>query len=254
MRFTRRQIVEGGLATGLLGLASPAGAALLQDPAQRRRPGMAGAQPTSAASPFRQPHPGQPLARPPAPVIAQRPTIPAQPRAQVDGIVNPLVVAAARASYDRHRSRLRHTETVGIVDFSKMSNQPRFYLLDTASGRVSQHHVAHGRGSDPEHTGLLQRFSNRVGSEATSEGAYLTDEFYNGRYGRSMRVQGLDWTNSNAYQRAIVVHSAWYAEPSMLSTHGLLGRSEGCFAMSYASLQETLGRLGPGRFLYATRT
>lgn len=248
MRFTRRQIVETGLATGLLGLASPAGASLLQD---RRRPGMAGVGTT--ATPMRQPHPGQPLpARPQLPVNA-RATVPAQPRVQVDPSVNPLLVAAARASYDRHRSRLRHTDTVGIVDFGRMSSQPRFYLLDTASGRVSQHHVAHGRGSDPEHTGLLQRFSNRVGSEATSDGAYLTDEYYNGRYGRSMRVQGLDWTNNNAYQRAIVVHSAWYAEPSMLATRGLLGRSEGCFAMSYASLQETLGRLGPGRFLYASR-
>ena len=244
MRFTRRQIVEGGLAAGLVSLATPAGATLLQD---RRRPG-------TAASPIRQPHPGQPLpARPQSPVLAQRPIVPAQPRVQVDPSVNPMLVASARAAYDRHRSRLRHTDTVGIVDFGRMSNQPRFYLLDTASGRVSQHHVAHGRGSDPEHTGLLQRFSNRPGSEATSEGSYLTDDFYQGRYGRSMRVQGLDWTNNNAYDRAIVVHSAWYAEPNMLATRGLLGRSEGCFAMSYASLQETLGRLGPGRFLYASR-
>lgn len=250
MRFTRRQIIEGGVAAGLMGLASPAGATLLQD---RRRPDMPGARAAPASSPIRQPHPGQALPARQQPVIAHRPTVAAQPRVQVDANVNPLLVAAARASYDRHRSQLRHTDIVGIVDFGRMSNEPRFYLLDTASGRVSQHHVAHGRGSDPAHTGLLQRFSNRVGSEATSDGAYLTDEYYHGRYGRSMRVQGLDWTNSNAYQRAIVVHSAWYAEPSMLATRGLLGRSEGCFAMSYASLQETLGRLGPGRFLYASR-
>jgi hypothetical protein len=48
----------------------------------------------------------------------------------------------------------------------------------------------------------------------------------------SIRVQGLDWSNSNAHARAIVIHPAWYAEQSHLSTHGLLGRSEGCFAMS----------------------
>lgn len=249
MGFTRRQVVEGGLVAGLLGLASPAGATLLQD---RRRPGAVGGQ-VGTRSPIVQPHPGQPLAARPPVAVAQGPLVPAQPRVQVDPSVNPMIVAAARASYDRHRSQLRHTDTVGIVDFGRMSNQPRFYLLDTASGRVSQHHVAHGRGSDPEHTGLLQRFSNRVGSEATSEGAYLTDEYYNGRYGRSMRVQGLDWTNSNAYNRAIVVHSAWYAEPTMLATRGLLGRSEGCFAMSYASLQEVLARLGPGRLIYAAR-
>jgi hypothetical protein len=34
---------------------------------------------------------------------------------------------------------------------------------------------------------------------------------------------------------------------------GRLGRSEGCFALSYQSLQETLARLGPGHFIYADR-
>lgn len=265
MSLSRRQIVEGGLIAGFLTLAARPGiaAALAQpagDPVARRRPdGLPGTQ-AASAGPFRQPHPGQPLpAQPvaaPTMVAAVQPQalVPVRARVMVDRSVNPQLVAAARASFDRHRGSVPYRETVGIVDFSKMSNQPRFYLLDTGSGRVTEHMVAHGRGSDPEHTGLLHYFSNRPGSEATSEGAYLTSEYYVGRYGRSMRVRGLDYTNNNAESRAIVVHSAWYAEPTMLATHGLLGRSEGCFALSYASLQETLGRLGPGHFLYAART
>ena len=142
---------------------------------------------------------------------------------------------------------------VGIADFTKASSEPRFFLLDTTSGRVTRHLVAHGRGSDPAHTGFLQHFSNRVGSEASSNGAYVTSDYYPGRYGRSMRVRGLDYSNSNAEARAIVVHSAWYAEPDVLASNGRLGRSEGCFALSYSSLQEVLARLGPGRFLYADR-
>ena len=63
----------------------------------------------------------------------------------------------------------------------------------------------------------------------------------------------LDHSNSNAEARAIVVHSAWYAEPNLLSETGRLGRSEGCFALSHDSLREVLERLGPGRFLYADR-
>ena len=81
----------------------------------------------------------------------------------------------------------------------------------------------------------------------------MTTEFYPGRYGRAMRVRGLDYTNSNAESRAIVIHSAWYAEPQVAAMQGRLGRSEGCFAFSYQSLQEVLARLGPGRFLYADR-
>lgn len=265
MQFSRRQMVEGGLVAGFLGLAAkPAFAAAATDPADalalRRRPdgGLAQASPRFAP-PLRQPHPGQPLAARPQPAASQiadvRPApVPARPRVHVDRAANPQLVAAARASFDRHRSQVRNTDVVGIVDFSKVSREPRFYLLDTNSGQIRDHLVSHGRGSDPSHTGWLHHFSNRHGSNATSEGGYVTTEYYHGKYGRSMRVRGLDWTNNNAEARAIVVHSAWYAEPAHLATHGLLGRSEGCFAMSYNSLQETLARLSPGHFLYAART
>jgi hypothetical protein len=186
---------------------------------------------------------------PPIPASELRPGA----RILVDPAINPQLLARARAAFERNRIRLRHTDVVGIADFSRPSGLPRFYLLDTNSGRVSTHLVSHGRGSDPEHSGMLQRFSNAVGSNASSNGAYVTDDFYYGKYGRSMRLAGLDHSNSNAHARAIVVHSAWYAEPDQVATHGRLGRSEGCFAMSHRSLQETLGRLGPGRFLYADK-
>ncbi|HZF96134.1 MAG TPA: murein L,D-transpeptidase catalytic domain family protein [Allosphingosinicella sp.] len=184
---------------------------------------------------------------------AYTPVPPAPARVMVDPIIDPQLLARARASFARHRNRLRHVDLVGIADFSKPSALPRFYLMDTYTGRVTSHLVAHGRGSDPDHSGWLQRFSNSVGSNASSNGAYVTGDFYHGRYGRSMRVSGLDYSNSNAHTRAIVVHSAWYAEPHQVAEHGRLGRSEGCFAMSYSSLQETLARLGPGRFLYADK-
>jgi hypothetical protein len=184
---------------------------------------------------------------------AAYPTTRSAARVAVDPVIDTRLLARARASFERHRAQLRHVDMVGIADFSKPSALPRFYLLDTYSGRVTTHLVSHGRGSDPEHSGWLRRFSNSMGSNASSNGAYVTGDFYHGRYGRSMRVSGLDHSNSNAHARAIVVHSAWYAEPNQVAQHGRLGRSEGCFAMSYSSLQETLTRLGPGRFLYADK-
>jgi hypothetical protein len=184
---------------------------------------------------------------------ASYPSPRSEPRVAVDPVIDVRLLARARAAFARHRARLRHVDLVGIADFSKPSALPRFYLLDTYTGRVSSHLVSHGRGSDPEHSGWLRRFSNSIGSNASSNGSYVTGDFYHGRYGRSMRVSGLDHSNSNAHARAIVVHSAWYAEPNQIAQHGRLGRSEGCFAMSYSSLQETLARLGPGRFLYADK-
>jgi len=220
MDVTRRQFIEAGAAAATLAAMSTPILAAVSEPELTHRPTMA---------------------------------VPPQPRVRLDPSLDSALVARARASFDRHRASLAHTDIVGIVDFAKASSEQRFFLLDTNSGRVTRHFVCHGRGSDPEHTGFLQRFSNQFGSEASSNGAYVTGDYYPGKYGRSMRVRGLDYTNSNAEPRAIVVHSAWYAEPQVLAQTGRLGRSEGCFAMSYSSLQEVMTRLGPGRFLYADR-
>ena len=64
---------------------------------------------------------------------------------------------------------------------------------------------------------------------------------------------GLDPTNDKAFERAIVIHAAWYANPAMLRTHGQLGRSQGCFAVADSDLDQVFGRLGPGRMLYSAK-
>ena len=167
--------------------------------------------------------------------------------------IDPRLKARALLALAARRSRIPHADVIGIADFNRPSREPRFYILDVNSGMVTQHLVAHGRGSDPGHSGWLERFSNEVGSEATSNGAYLTGDTYFGKYGHSLRLYGLDHSNSNALQRAIVVHSAWYAEPAMVQDHGKLGRSEGCFALPGVSHAEAMTRMGSGRLLYAER-
>ncbi|HZZ68501.1 MAG TPA: murein L,D-transpeptidase catalytic domain family protein [Phenylobacterium sp.] len=163
------------------------------------------------------------------------------------------VIAAARAGLQRTRGLITHADVVGVADFSQPSRAPRFHLVDVAQGRIESLLVAHGRGSDPAHTGWLRTFSNAPGSAATSEGCYLTGAEYVGEHGRSMRLRGLDATNSNAEARAIVVHAAWYVGPDMVRAHGVLGRSEGCLAVSQADLPQVLQRLGPGRLIVATK-
>ena len=53
--------------------------------------------------------------------------------------------------------------------------------------------------------------------------------------------------------RAIVVHGAWYVSDQMVAHSGMLGRSEGCFAVDQCCLDQILSRLGPGRLIYADR-
>jgi hypothetical protein len=144
-------------------------------------------------------------------------------------------------------------DAIGIADFSSPSSEPRFHVVDLQNGTVESHLVCHGRGSDPEHSGFLERFSNDFGSYATSSGAYTTGDYYEGKYGLSLRVRGLDWSNNNAEARAIVIHNAWYAEPEMIQQHGMLGRSEGCFAMPKKSQFEVMRRLAGGRMIYADK-
>lgn len=178
------------------------------------------------------------------------PLVPAQTPSAPAGI-DPQLFARAKAALDQHQIWPR--DVIGIADFSKPSSEERFHLVDLQNGTVQSHLVCHGRGSDPAHSGYLERFSNNFGSYATSSGTYTTADYYQGKYGLSLRVRGLDWSNNNAEARAIVIHNAWYAEPEMIQEHGQLGRSEGCFAMPKASQYEVMKRLAGGRMIYADK-
>ena len=182
---------------------------------------------------------------PPSPIVSQ-PIVPTAP-----GGIDPQLFAKAKAALDTHKIWPR--DTIAIVDFSKPSSEERFYLVDLVSGNVEAHRVAHGRGSDPDHSGFVERFSNNFGSYASSNGTYTTGDYYDGKYGLSMKVRGLDWSNYNAEPRAIVIHNAWYAEDNMVPVHGKLGRSEGCFAMSRKSQYDVMRKLAGGRMIYADK-
>jgi hypothetical protein len=175
------------------------------------------------------------------------------PGATTGSTVAPNLLERALHALERHRDSIAHRDFIGVADFSLPSRTPRFHVVNLVDSSVRSHLVAHGRGSDPAHTGWLERFSNEPRSNATSAGAYLTGAFYMGAHGHSMRLDGLDPTNSNAASRAIVVHGAWYVSEVMIGHSGMLGRSEGCLAVANSSLGEIMSTLGPGRLIYADR-
>jgi len=168
-------------------------------------------------------------------------------------MVDPRLINRAIAALFRHHDRIWSRDVIAIADFSLPSSTPRFFLADIVKGSTTALLVAHGRGSDPDHSGMLQHFSDAVGSAATSEGAYLTGVSYEGIHGPSRRLIGIDPSNVHAEERAIVIHSAWYADPGMIARQGRLGRSDGCFAFGEQDIAMVLARLGRGRLLYAGR-
>ena len=196
--------------------------------------------------------PSSVFARPTPPVGPLTPAVTAPVAPTAPAGINPILFSKAKAALDS-RPWVRHRDFIGIVDFAAGSSEARFHVVHLPSGHVESHRVAHGSGSDPRHTGFLDYFSNRPGSEATSNGAYTTADTYNGKYGLSMKVNGLDWSNNNAMARAIVIHNAWYAEPEMIDAHGKLGRSQGCFAFSRKDQWNVMQRLGGGRLIYADK-
>lgn len=163
------------------------------------------------------------------------------------------ILDVAAREKDRVQARLWRSELVGVADFGQPSWKPRLHFANLENGTVRSFLAAHGRGSDREHDGWLKNFSNVSGSEATSRGAYLTCEWYKGKYGTSIRLVGLDEDNSLALDRAIVMHSAWYVDQAMIDKWGKIGRSEGCFAMGPADFNEALWHLSGGRLLFADR-
>jgi L,D-transpeptidase catalytic domain len=171
-----------------------------------------------------------------------------------DGQIAPSLLLRALDALERHHDSIIYRDFIGVADFSLPSRAPRFHLVNLADGSVRSHLVAHGRGSDPSHTGWLERFSNEPRSNATSAGAYRTGSLYVGAHGHSIRLEGLDPTNSNALSRAIVVHGAWYVNEAVIGHSGMLGRSQGCFAVADSSLPEIMTALRSGRLIYADKS
>jgi hypothetical protein len=225
--FKRRDLIRGGI-IGAGALALPARA--LAD--------------TLAAAIH---HPGAPT-----PAITLPPaTLPPTPES--NAAYERRVLEIARREVARAGNALWRRDIAAIADFARPSFLPRFHFANLEDGTVRSFLVAHGKGSDPQHDGWLKLFSNQHGSLATSRGSYLTCEWYNGKYGTSIRLVGLDPDNSQALDRAIVVHPATYVDRSMIDRWGKIGRSEGCFAMAPADFNEALWNLSGGRLLYADR-
>lgn len=159
----------------------------------------------------------------------------------------------AISSYETHADKVLNQDKIIVVDYSLHSSKKRLFVLDLHSGDVNAYHVTHGKGSDKNHDGILDQFDSTPGSYASPQGAYVTAEEYYGKHGRSLRLDGLDATNLNARDRAIVVHSAAYAEPDMIKKYGKLGRSQGCLALSAADLETFLADLPKGTLIYVNK-
>lgn len=123
------------------------------------------------------------------------------------------------------------TEYCFLVDMSLPSGRNRFFIYDLKKNSIV-HAGLVSHGSCNETFMARPKFSNESKSGCSSLGKYKVGEFYNGKYGKSFRLHGLDNCNSNAYKRAVVIHG-YHCVPDEEIYPRVLCNSLGCVMVSY---------------------
>lgn len=139
---------------------------------------------------------------------------------------------------------------ITIIDFSLPSTEKRLYVIDLENEKLLYHtYTSHG-----VNTGRNEAiaFSNLEGSRQSSLGFFLTAETYEGKHGRSLKLDGLERDfNGLARRRYIVIHSADYVTEDFIEEHGRLGRSWGCPALPPDIAQDIISAIKEGSVLFA---
>ncbi|MFG4000544.1 murein L,D-transpeptidase catalytic domain-containing protein [Flavobacterium aquidurense] len=93
-----------------------------------------------------------------------------------------------------------------FLDMKIESGKNRFFIYDLKHNKILHKGlVGHGSGSETGTYGKL-KFSNVNSSNCSSLGKYAIGSSYSGRFGKAYKLYGLDTTNSNAFDRNIVLH------------------------------------------------
>ena len=140
-------------------------------------------------------------------------------------------------------------EILTVLDFTKSSRFERMWIIDMKNQKlVRRELVAHGKNSGHD---MVTSFSNKLHSNQSSMGFYVTDAPYIGSNGISMLINGMDkGYNCQARNRAVVMHGADYVNPKTMNRNGRLGRSFGCPAVEMHKAKEIIDYVKQGSCLF----
>src|SRR5436190_12523540 len=145
---------------------------------------------------------------------------------------------------------LKRRDLLTVIDYSLPSTQPRLFVFNLATRKLLfRELVAHGRNSGDNEATF---FSNSPGSLATSLGLFVTADTYTGHNGYSLRLKGLEeGINDMAWDRAIVMHGAYYVSQEAIRVLGRLGKSWGCPAIPVEAAKEIINTIRGGSAVFA---
>lgn len=164
--------------------------------------------------------------------------------------LNPKVLnLALKAYFNAKKAGYGTKDILTVVDYSMPSTSPRMWVIDMNNNTIIYNtHVAHGKGSGDNYA---HKFSNQHGSLMSSLGLFLTGNLYNGHYGPSLILHGLEAKfNDNALSRRIVVHKASYVDESIIKEIGRLGRSFGCLALNKKVADKIMNTIKGGSLVF----
>lgn len=123
-----------------------------------------------------------------------------------------------------------------LVDMKIASGKKRFFVFDLQKDSILfSGLVAHG--SCDNGFQMEAHFSNKVNSGCSCLGKFSIGHSYNGRFGLSYKLFGLDSSNCNAYERSIVLHS-YECIPEQETYPLPVCNSRGCPMVSAGFLQK----------------
>ena len=122
--------------------------------------------------------------------------------------------------YAQESLSLNNTHHLLLIDYTLPGTKRRLFLINTLSNKVLSLGVAHGRYNsgyvrfftrhNKNSLKWAKYFSNEKGSNAPSSGFFFAGQEYNGKFGRSLILHGLEpGINDNACERAVVIHKQW---------------------------------------------
>jgi hypothetical protein len=136
-----------------------------------------------------------------------------------------------------------------LIDYTAPSDEQRMFLVDRKTGGISMMAVAHGKykagifnsklSLNKNSVKYARYFSNEPGSNAPSSGFFVAGNEYEGKFGRSLILHGLETgINDNACERAVVIHKHFGVSKS--SAHIM---SSGCPMISKSYLDHVINLL-----------
>ncbi len=122
-----------------------------------------------------------------------------------------------------------------LIDMQVASGKKRFFVYDLKQNKVLLSGlVTHGNCNQAWLAG--RKFGNEEGCGCSSLGKYSIGRPYQGKFGLAYKLYGLDTTNSNAYNRFVVLHAMQCVPEKEVDPYPVC-QSNGCPAVSPDFLQ-----------------